>query len=353
MKKVFFTIFALIPFLIALFIFVTPDKAISENENRTLTGRKEIKLNISDSQFQQSLEEYLCDQFPMRERLKSYENKIRFALGQREIGDAYILKGGRLVQAITPSDIDADAAVSYAQKINSIAKDTGIDTYVLYVPSSCVALSKLLPNDAPVYDYDALSKQLQDTLINCEYIDVYPTLSASAGNYYRTDHHWSANGAYKSYTLWCQSHNISPLSKSELNIHTVSDDFYGTLYSKVLLNDIKAESLSAPDVGKNIKVTADGAKVSFYDNDALKTKDKYNYFQGGNHGVCEISNPDCKNGKTLIVLKDSFANSFVPYLTYHYEKIIMIDERYTFIDIASYVSEAKPDEILVLKEIIS
>ena len=353
MKKVLFIVFSVVPLLLAVLTFALPDKSFSANENRTLKTKDQIKLNIKDSIFQDSLEEYFSDQFPGREKLKACENLCRYTIGQREIGGAYISSDGRLFQAIKESDIDEKACISYAKKINTLAKDTGIPVSVIYVPSSCISLKDKLPNDAPVYDYDALYGKLQNELGDVNLIDVSSVLYGKDSLYYRTDHHWTAKGAYAAYSLWAKKNSIAPLPYSAFDVKTVDDDFLGTLYAKVLFNNISHDSIEAPAVSLFVSLVADGEKIPFYDESALTTKDKYNYFQGGNHGICEISNPSCDNNMTLLVLKDSFANSFVPYLTGHYSRIYMIDERYTFIDVNSFAKEIGADEVLVLKEIIS
>ena len=64
--------------------------------------------------------------------------------------------------------------------------------------------------------------------------------------------------------------------------------------------------------------------ASFYDTEKLETRDKYALFFGGNHAQIKISTPT-ETDNTLLVLKDSYANSFIPFLAQHYRKIIMID----------------------------
>ena len=100
-------------------------------------------------------------------------------------------------------------------------------------------------------------------------------------------------------------------------------------------------------------MTADGAEVRFYDLSALDGKDKYNVFQGGNHGIVIIENPDAANKRTLVIIKDSFANSFVPMLVGEFSKIVMLDDRYMLGDALTLTASYAPDEVLVLKEIVN
>ena len=348
MKKILLAVFILVPALIAALIFALPNKSASELENRSLLTKDEITLNIKDGGFQSDIETLLSDQFPLREKLVLAQTRLRYCVGQRDINGAYICKNGRLIQKITPSEVDKVAIEGYADKINEVAKTNKV--YVMYVPSAEALLSEELPGGAPIYDYDALYSDLSSRLGNARCINLKNALE-SRDCYYKTDHHWTALGAYNAYAEFCKAKGdkAEPLYSYELK--SASKNFQGTLFSKVPFVKTEDEIL-LPSVGE-LKVTADGREIGFYDMKALETKDKYNVFQGGNHGIVEIINEKAKNNKSILVLKDSFANSFVPYIVNDYAKITMLDERYTFISLNDYIKQTNPDEILVLREIIN
>lgn len=337
MKKSFIALFLLIPIVLSSLIFVTPDKAMSENENRALKTKQ--TLDVSD--FQNDFESYLSDQFLLRDTIVASKSKLQYAFGKRDINGAYIGKN-RFLQKITESDIDEKSAINYASKINNIAKN--IETYVIYVPSAGCVLKNELPSNAEMYDYDALKAKL---LAELNYVTV---IDLTDVDYYKTDHHWNAQGSYSAYKSWCKEHKQEP---KIFNFETVSTDFKGTLYSKALMDKFDLDTIEAPVISEEIIVTADGQEIELYDSSALETKDKYNYFQGGNHGILTIENKNVHNGKRLLILKDSFANSFVPYLVGDYEKIIMLDERYTFITPSEIIESENVTELAVIKEIIS
>ena len=122
----------------------------------------------------------------------------------------------------------------------------------------------------------------------------------------------------------------------------------GTLYSKVLLPDSVYDSVYyAPEITVE-SVVCDGKDGALYDLSALEQKDKYELFLGGNYGQCVITT-GTENGKHLLLVKDSFANSFVPFLTGDYETITMIDLRYYRGSMAELAAEV--DDILVLTEV--
>ena len=345
MKKILLILFVLVPSLVTAAIFILPDSKISEKENRSLATAGDISLNVKDGSFQSGIENYLSDQFPLREKLVYAQCALRYAIGQREIGGAYLCEDGRLIQKITQEDINERALLAYAENINNVAKEYPV--FVMYVPSAGAINRDCLPAGAPMYDYKSLYADLSLKLDSANCIDLSKYLNDEK-YYYKTDHHWNADGAYRAYTAFCRAKGEAAKQKRDFALKRVTSDFKGTLYSKVLICDTKDEIL-LPDISLP-QITADGEAIDFYDYEALQTKDKYNVFQGGNHGITEI-NGTARNGKTLLVFKDSFANSFVPYIVDDYAKIILVDERYTFVSIKDFAERTKPDEILVLREI--
>ena len=101
-----------------------------------------------------------------------------------------------------------------------------------------------------------------------------------------------------------------------------------------------------------LKVTADGKEIPLYDMSAAGEKDKYKVFLGGNYGETTIKG-GCNNGKTLLIIKDSFANSLVPFLTADYENIIMLDLRYYMGSAKQLAADKGADEILFVCEMSS
>ena len=90
---------------------------------------------------------------------------------------------------------------------------------------------------------------------------------------------------------------------------------------------------------------------SIYDWNKLDTKDKYGVYFGGNFGRIDIYTKSSSDNKTLLVIKDSFANSFIPFVMADYAHIVMIDFRYYNMPYSSLMNEIQPDDTLVLYEI--
>ena len=96
-----------------------------------------------------------------------------------------------------------------------------------------------------------------------------------------------------------------------------------------------------------MELVGDKVYDSIYDYSKEGLRDKYALFFGGNHAQIKISTPT-ETDNTLLVLKDSYANSFIPFLAQHYRKIIMIDPRYYFGDLEQLMQVENVQEILYL-----
>lgn len=324
------------------------DRAFSENENRMLLTKADVSDSVMDGAFQADLETLLADQFPLRDRAVTLQAEIRLALGEREIGGAYLGTGGRLLQKITDADVDFAAIAKDARKYARLCSDTGIPVTLIPVPSALCSLPEALPDGAPTYDLDRIYAVLQ-SCDDAVVLDLRESLRGDGSLYYRTDHHWTSRGAFTAYCLWCEAHGRTAPDWEDLLPETVTKDFRGSLYSKAPLPGIASEPIELIAVPEHLTVTADGTAIDLYDRKALNTKDKYNVFLSGNHGLVVIENPDAAGG-TLLLIKDSFANSLVPFLVRDYARIMMVDERYAPFRLRDLAEQERPDEIAVVKE---
>ena len=332
---------------IGLWTLAGKDRAFSENENRMLKTRAEVSHQISDGSFQADLEVLLADQFPLRDEAVSLQAGVRAALGEREIGGAYIC-GGRLLQKLTDGDVDWAKVEKDAKKYARLSSEPGVPVTLVPVPSAVCSLSDELPQGAPVYDLDRVYSILESKE-GAKVLDLRRVLRGDDSLYYRTDHHWTTRGAYAAYRLWCEAHGRTAPSWEELQPETVTKDFRGSLYSKAPLRRLSPEPMELIAVPAHLSVTADGQRIDFYDRAALETKDKYNVFLSGNHGLVVIENPDAPGG-TLLLVKDSFANSLAPFLIRDYRRIVMADERYAPVRLRDLAEQEQADEIAVVKE---
>ena len=154
--------------------------------------------------------------------------------------------------------------------------------------------------------------------------------------YFRTDHHWTAYGAYFAYRSFMIRKGVTPYPL-EMHEEIVFGDFYGSLYNSAGRDPYlyPADSIHAYyPVSPNVTMTVtydEGITKEVpivYDADKLSGANKYCTFAGGDNPITVFENPNVTDGSVLIVLKESFANPLMAFLCDHYSKIIEIDYRH-------------------------
>ena len=205
----------------------------------------------------------------------------------------------------------------------------------------------------------AYSYSLMDKRVNT--VNVFDALSAHKKEYiyFRTDHHWTQLGAYYGYQEYCKSmgYSTKPLSDyQKLDF----PEFYGTFY--FFMN--RPESLKGhPDQvtayqGSMNTMQYTDSKGNLQEgkliNDAsqMLPGNKYNCFMLGDHGYVEIHNEGAPRKKSILVLKDSYGNAFVPLLAQDYRDVYVVDYRHYQGNASSLIQEKGIEEILFLNNIM-
>ena len=211
------------------------------------------------------------------------------------------------------------------------------------------------------YRDDEMFDLIQDTLEKATFVDIRDTFKSEyqAGNqmYYRTDHHWTAYGAYTAYRALAGELGYTPHEKTDYTV-TEHPDFYGTTYSSSgfwLTQPDTIEVRDNPTNDNSVKTAiTDGETTEqadmFYPAH-LEEDDKYPIYLDGNHPYTVITNPKADSDKKLLVVKDSFAHSLVPFLADHYSEIIMVDLRYYRFPVSELIESEGIDQVLVLYSI--
>ena len=338
-------------------IFATKDRSFSENENRYLEERPQISLsNIENTDFQKSLENFISDQIPEREKLITLRSVAKELTGIKDIEGAYIGKDGYYLEKITNEDVSEEQLKNNIRYINTFFnKNKELKSYVMLIPGSGNILTDKLPKYADVYDYNYYEKIAEKEFTNnadnnTQIVNTYDALKKLSKDYiyYKTDHHWTTKGAFIAYNEFCKAAGIEGEPYENLGIKNVTDKFYGTLYSKVLDKKKKGDSIEIAENIPRCNVMINGKKSEIYHMDKLKEKDKYQVFFGGNYGVVSIENNEANNDKNLLIIKDSYANSFTPFLLKDYKTITIVDYRYFSGNLQSIVESYNITDVLVL-----
>ena len=341
------TIVFILSLLAALACFIAaPERLFSEPENRYLAKRPELSADaVLSGSWQKDWETYLGDQFPGRDAAVSFAAGIRKMSGQKDIGGVWLADDGFYPEVHAADTFDAAAFSKNLEYIGGFAKhlpDTPCT--LLLVPDAACVHPDLLPAFAEPYDASAMQKLAAGQLSGVSVPDLPGAFADAAADgallYFRTDHHWNAEGlqlACRIFTEGAGRYQGSP--------QLLSDGFLGSTYSRTLDAAAEPEEIFLFPVSDGIAVTADGKEIPLYDLSAKDKKDKYTVFFGGNYGLVNIKT-NAGTGKSLLLIKDSFANSLVPLLTADYDSITMVDLRYFGGSAASLAAMTVPDELL-------
>lgn len=352
----------LVIIFIAVLVFITitnlltSDKAFSSRENRYLQQLPQPSYeSIISGKYSKEFEKYTIGQFIMREKwigLKTLSDKL---ILKKDNGRVYLGKDGYLFNI--DDNLNQSQFTKNIEAINKFSNEiielnNDIDINALLVPSKSEAVKHKLPIFAPVVDEIELYTNIKESLnkeINL--ISLFETLSHEHNLYYKTDHHWTTKGSLKAYQKYCNEIGIKPLVDKDFTIEVVSDDFLGTSYRKANFYLDKAEEIEKYILKNpvNLEVIYDRIKTSddLYNEKFLSKTDKYSYFLGGDHSLVEI-NTDVKNNQSVLILKDSFANSMIPFLTSHYSNIYVVDMRYYNDNIINFIKVNEIEEVLML-----
>ncbi len=355
-------------------IFVLPQQSYSEAENRYLTKLPRISAwGIFSGEVQRDLTEAASDQFPARDQWMQTATTSQYLLYHREINGVYVGKDRYLFDKVLNSDLSEKNYRTNLGYVTALKTITDADVSVMLIPSPGTVMTEELPTRAVLYDpepYETLGEQLCEA-DSVRWIQTKDALERADRNnfddiYFHTDHHWTTNGAYVGAATYLKTQDTQIAEQERFDVQTVSDSFYGTLYSKVAgLPGVRADELELPQtLPENLVIesdsapadalSADGEKAmptlaGIYDLTKLEMKDKYAVYFGGNYGKITIKNPEAEGKGSLLIIKDSYANSMVPYLLDHYEQITMIDLRYYNESVPELAAEGW-DEVLVCYE---
>ena len=326
----------------------------SELENRYLASAPDISVkNWFSGDYSVDLSEYAKDHFVLRSRWISLRTDLERLSGHDEVSGVYFSNGSlyEAAEAIDYGRIDRSVAA-----INSFGEALGGRLSVMIVPTSAQIYADLLPSYSPDQEQRRMINYVYSELNDgIQAVDVYDALYKSRGDYiyYRTDHHWTTYGAYIAYSACVRRFGYSPVSLDKIDIEHASHSFFGSYYSKIITDEIEPDVVDIYSSGgaavSSVKITgADGnttERTSMYFREYLERKDKYLCFLGENVPLIEITSD--AGGGSILVVKDSYANCFAPFLTKHFSNVTVVDLRY-MMRLSDYVDVSEFDRVLIL-----
>ena len=346
---------------------VSPDRAFSEMENRNLEQLPKVDFgtpeklfrdgNFFNGEFMRDFETYTTDQFVGRDFWVGLKSSTERALGKKENNNVYFADQDTLITRFDQPDAgDVTDNLNY---VNNFVENVDIPVVFSLIPTQACIWADRLPEGAPNASQTDLLSQAQGAVSGATWADVYTPLMEHKDEdiFYRTDHHWTSLGAYYGYTGLAQALGYTPVPLSDYDATVRSTEFYGTVFSSSGVRWVRPDTITTyvPEDGITVvSHTYDNAgnpveePRELYVESFLSVKDKYSMFLGGNQSLGVVKNANNPDGPKLLILRDSYADSLVPFLTAHYSEIHLIDPRYYHLSVKDYVEQNGIDQALVL-----
>ena len=356
------------PVVLAFFLFiflftavdlVKPDREYSEFENKYLTQRPEFTLaSFLNNEWTSKYETYLNDQFVLRDdwiTLKSICESMLLKIENNGIAygaDDYLFE--KFTTLAGDSLAQFERNVGYEKTFIDTYGETVPITFTI-IPNAYMILPEKLPEGLIQVDQAAYTAPIYEAVGDkAQVVDFTGALTAHKDEYifYRTDHHWTTLGAYYAYAAYVESLGMEPVALDSLSGIEVPD-FYGTYFSKAKKFDAVADTITYYPIA-DAGVIIDGQEADgYYDLSKFEVRDKYAAFLRGNNGYTVIKSgvreaPEGQEPSKILVIKDSYANSFVPFLLYNFDEVHVVDLRYSAVSMKELLSTENFDQVLLM-----
>lgn len=333
-KKIFFAVI----FLGFLGSILFKDVSFSAYENRFLASAPAFSLSsVYQGNFMRDFDSYVSDQMIARSSLIFTKNlwDQKF-FRQNAIREVYLGKNNYLINRYTESSIDTDLLTKNIEFLEQFQEK--YQAQVILIPTASEVLTQQLPSFS---SHIKIGDYCKDATVTLDALAILSSHKEEA-IFYKTDHHWTLLGAYYLYSAFVDT----PIPyKTE----PVTRDFLGSTYKKLPLPATPDAifRIKSPDT---FQVTYDNERVtnSLYEEKALGTLDQYSYYLDGNHALTKIENQSLTTSDSIVIIKDSFANTFATLLAHHYKYVYLVDLRYYNGGLEELITSPNPTEILFL-----
>lgn len=349
------SLFSCLIFSLSFFNILTPQRSFSDSENRFLEKFPKVSLEaIVDGKFNEDFQKYSADQFILRDKWIRLKTSLDLLSFKKDNGRVYFGRDDYLFGV--EEELNQNKFLKNIKNTNSFKAEIDFPLDIMLIPTKFSVLQDKLPFKAPIIDEVGLLREIEENLDKSINLlsPIEEFKSTEEEIYYKTDHHYTSLGAYYAYRQYMEELGIDPYDLDFFKRETVTDDFLGSLFRKS--NYYRGESeriekfIPKEDVSLNIIRDEKEELDGLYDEKFLEKNDKYSFFLGGDHSVIDIRT-SIEGGETLLLVKDSFANSMIPFLTLHFSRIIVIDERYFNISLEEYIGDKDIDRVLFLYNI--
>lgn len=340
-KNIIFLTMIILFISIAILSYLRSPLTYSSYEQRTLQTFPSISTD-----FGKELNTYTNDQFYFRNEFMNLKSKLQLMLGQRKINGVWVCDDILYQEGVGLSSLQKEKLITHFQMFQEKSK---IKPMMMIIGDRINLLSDDVKDDMLTVDSLKDIQDLQKGLKDYHFIDVNSSLMQQKDAFYQSDHHYNSKGAYLCFEKYHQE-ILTKEPKVEYDIYPLTNQFQGTLASQSGVRsfyDLVELYLPKKDDVQYYVQIDENQYSSIYQLEKGLSQNAYEVFLGGNHPLVEIKT-NVSNQKHLLIVKDSFANAFVPFLLPYYHRITMVDPRYYYDNIYPYMKEEKVNEVLFL-----
>lgn len=338
--------------------FFWPKRDMSDLENRKLAQLPSFSIKtLLNGDFLQDFSTYMQDQVAFRDTWIDLESAFNnLAFGKVEESNILLGKDGWMFTKLF--DVSPDTQKQLSKNLDAVtnfaSRHPGKVTFLL-APSASVIYPEKLPVGAPMVDENAMLDDIfAQVSSSADVLDLRDVFTREKDEYlyYKTDHHWTTQGAYLAYQQFCQLKGLTPFDTAARESVRIPD-FYGTHYSAARRWDVQPDVITYYPLDNPMTIYDITGETQYsarktetmVNTEKFQTRDKYAAFLDGNNGYSVIEG----NGEgSILVVKDSYANCFVPFLTENYAKIGVVDLRNFSYGLDSTIESEGYDQVLIL-----
>jgi len=325
--------------LFSMLHIIIPDQKISKSERRELSSFPKVELS---NEYITKVDKYLTEHFPFREKFRTIKATLNYHAFKRLENNNIYLKDNAIYKSNYPTNKNSVTnLLDKTNKLKQLLKSQN-HVYFMLIPDKNYYLKD---SNFLHIDYDYIYQEIEK--INLETIDIREIMELS--DYYETDTHWRQEKLDKVVKKMSRQINFN-----FLEVDYVSNDyhqFYGVYYGESAWNrppEVLTYKTNKILQEAKVKYLENEQLNSIYNLEKLNSLDAYEVYLDGASSFIEITNPNSKNDRELVIFRDSFASSLTPLLVPYYKKITLIDNRYISSNHYSALIEFKNQDVIFM-----
>lgn len=342
-KKIAAVVFLLALVCVPVAALLLPDQAVSKTERRKLAKKPVFTVAaFGDGTYMEQLETYFSEQFPVRDGLRTVKAETETALlGKADTNGYFKVEDGIYHLEAELNEKNVGRVADSIEKLCT-EQFQNADCYVAVIPDKNYYLAAQCEDAGsenekwkgnilkhyPTLDYARLDEMIQAEIPSVQKINLYDKLHLE--DYYRTDLHWKQEKITGVVDTLVQSMGQQTNTISD-GWQIATEDFVGAYGAASALKTTPDKMIYRTDPSIERMQVYDYERkqnVSVYAPEKIGGMDDYDFYLWGARALLTIQNPECHNGKKLLLFRDSFGSSIAPLLAEYYEEVTLVDLRY-------------------------